>query len=276
MILTISLGNIARTKAFGYHLMKIKNLIAANWKMNGDVDLVRSMSAELDGANLGEDAADVLICPPATLIGQFQEQVSLTSNANLNIGAQNMSEQDSGAFTGELSANMLKSAGCRYVILGHSERREIFGESSSLVAEKFVQAAKSGLKPVLCVGETLTERESGETNDVLAAQLKAVIDITQSSDWKNAVIAYEPVWAIGTGKTATPEIAQETHEFLRNYLASQGQTANIAPSIQILYGGSMKPENAAELLAQKDINGGLIGGASLDPKSFLSIIEQAK
>ena len=170
---------------------------------------------------------------------------------------------------------MLKSAACEYVIVGHSERREIFGETNEIVAEKFVQIARAHLKPILCLGESLSDREADQTEKVLTEQIEAVIENSSSNDWQNAVIAYEPIWAIGTGKTATPEMAQATHQFIREYLHSNQTTQNIAESIQILYGGSMKPANAASLLSQTDIDGGLVGGASLDPESFVSILQAA-
>lgn len=246
--------------------MSRTTLIAANWKMNGDISLVASMSAALKTAINPNSRTQVLICPPATLLAGF------TGDRKFALGAQNLNEQASGAYTGELSAAMLKASGCDYVLVGHSERREIYLETSHIVSKKFIQATRSGLRPILCVGEKLADRESGATKQVLAEQIDAVLEISEPADWQTAVIAYEPVWAIGTGKTATPEMAQETHEFLRSYLASKAQTANIAPSIQILYGGSMKAANAAELLSQSDIDGGLVGGASLDPESFVAII----
>ena len=168
---------------------------------------------------------------------------------------------------------MLKVCNCEYVLVGHSERRELFQESNEVIAEKFQQIAQADMKPVLCLGESLAERESKQTESVLAQQLDAVLNVSSVEQWQNAVIAYEPVWAIGTGKTATPEMAQETHEFIRQYIRSNAVTEQFADSIQILYGGSMKPANAADLLAQNDIDGGLVGGASFDPKSFVATLK---
>ena len=242
-------------------------LIAANWKMNGDLALLDSMLSEIDASDLS-DNVDALICPAYTLLGSFAEDSSSVLK-----GAQNVSQFDSGAYTGEISIEMLKACNCEYVLVGHSERRELFQESNEVVAEKFQQIAQANLKPVLCLGESLAERESKQTESVLAKQLDAVLNVSLTEQWQNAVIAYEPVWAIGTGKTATPEMAQETHEFIRQYIRSNTITEQFADSIQILYGGSMKPANAADLLAQNDIDGGLVGGASLDPKSFVAILK---
>ncbi len=244
-----------------------RTLIAANWKMNGDLALLESMLSEIDASDLS-DTVDALICPAFTLLGNFSEDSSSVLK-----GAQNVSQFDSGAYTGEISIEMLKVCNCEYVLVGHSERRELFQESNEVIAEKFQQIAQADMKPVLCLGESLAERESKQTESVLAQQLDAVLNVSSVEQWQNAVIAYEPVWAIGTGKTATPEMAQETHEFIRQYIRSNAVTEQFADSIQILYGGSMKPANAADLLAQNDIDGGLVGGASLDPKSFVAILK---
>ena len=188
-------------------------------------------------------------------------------------GAQNVSEHAQGAYTGEVSAAMLAEHGCRYVIVGHSERRTLFGEGSELVAQKYAAALKAGLTPILCVGETLAERERGATEDTVAAQLAAVVERSGAQSFAHAVIAYEPVWAIGTGKTATPEEAQTVHAFIRGRLAESDEA--VAANVQVLYGGSVKGSNAPQLFAMPDIDGGLIGGASLDASEFAAIVRAA-
>ncbi|MGH1540528.1 MAG: triose-phosphate isomerase [Arenicella sp.] len=240
--------------------------IAANWKMHGDSLLATAMQDAIAGLSYDHSAIETVICPPFTLLNVLHERDGLA------VGAQNVHQNASGAYTGEISTAMLKTAGCRYVIVGHSERRELFAEDDALVASKFVAIAQAGLRPILCVGETLEQREQGVTESVLTAQLDAVISMTASADWLHAVIAYEPVWAIGTGMTATPEQAQTVHQFIRQYLAKQSVTADIADSVRIVYGGSVKPDNAQSLFAQADIDGGLIGGASLHPQDFTAII----
>ena len=246
-----------------------RTLIAANWKMNGDISLLDSMLSAINSAKVVSDDVEALICPSFTVLGAFDQ------SSNVSLGAQNVSQYDSGAYTGEISTEMLKQVGCEYVIVGHSERREIYAETDAIVAEKFVQIARAGLKPVLCLGESLEQRESNSTEKVLSEQIAAVVNASKASDWDNAVIAYEPIWAIGTGKTATPEMAQETHAFIRENLRSHAQTKSVVDAMRILYGGSMKPDNAVDLLSQVDIDGGLVGGASLDPKSFISILKAA-
>ena len=186
-----------------------------------------------------------------------------------------MSQEDEGAFTGEVSCKMLNDFDCHYVILGHSERRSLYGESSELVAEKFIQAQKTGLTPILCVGELLEERESGETEGIIAQQLRAILEKVGAGGFKQAVIAYEPVWAIGTGLTATPEQAQEVHGFIRDLVAEYEPERIVAEQVRILYGGSVKPDNAKEIFAMKDIDGGLIGGAALKSEDFLGICQAA-
>jgi len=240
-------------------------LVAGNWKMNGST---ASVSELMDGITAGIDAAkgDMLVCPPYVYIGQVAAAVAGTP---VKLGAQDVSVEESGAFTGEVSAAMLKDMGCTHVIVGHSERRAMHGETSELVAKKFVAAQKEGLIPVLCVGESLEEREAGVTDKVVAGQFEAVLDLAGIEAFKSAVLAYEPVWAIGTGKTATSDQAQEVHAHLRSIAANRDAT--VAEGLQILYGGSCKPSNAAELFAQQDIDGGLIGGASLQAEDFLGI-----
>ncbi|MCA0899376.1 triose-phosphate isomerase [Microbulbifer agarilyticus] len=242
-----------------------KTLVAANWKMHGSKTFAEQLLAELNsGLESGKCSAQVVICPPYPYLGLVGEIAS-----DLGLGAQNLSEQASGAFTGEVSAEMLKDFGADYVIVGHSERRSLYGETSALVAEKFAAAKASGLVPMLCVGESLEERESGKALEVVAAQIQAVVDLGLSDTWQNAVIAYEPVWAIGTGKTATPEQAQEVHRFIREQLGEAGE------QVQILYGGSVKAGNAAELFAKPDIDGALVGGASLKAEEFIQICRAA-
>ncbi|MFT6308167.1 MAG: triosephosphate isomerase [Halioglobus sp.] len=199
--------------------------------------------------------------------------LGVVGNSAVHLGAQNCSEAISGAFTGEVSANMLAEFGCEYVILGHSERRAIFHETSELVAAKCMAVQQAGLTPILCVGETLEQREAGNVESVIAEQLDAVLEAAGIEAFDNMVVAYEPVWAIGTGKTATPEQAQEVHALIRARIASK--SSSIAEALRILYGGSVKPDNAATLFSQTDIDGGLIGGAALDAESFLAICEAA-
>ena len=245
-------------------------LVAGNWKMNGSKE---SNKALLDGIKQGlgdVKSAEVLVCVPSIYIDSVSSQ---TDGSSIVVGAQNMSEQASGAFTGEISASMLKDFGCKYVIIGHSERRAIYGEDDALVAKKFAAVRAAGMIPILCVGETLEERESGVTETVVARQIDAVIDAEGIDALGDAVIAYEPVWAIGTGKTASPEQAQDVHAFIRGRLSEH--SAEVAAKTQILYGGSMNAANAAELLAKDDIDGGLIGGASLKAEDFLTIARAA-
>ncbi len=209
---------------------------------------------------------DVAVCPPFPYLAQLRQELSASA---VKWGAQDVHQLEKGAFTGEVSAAMLADFACTYVIVGHSERRSIYGESSRLVAEKFAAAQKAGLVPILCVGETLEQRESGATEAVVAEQLDAVIELVGVQALRKSVLAYEPVWAIGTGKTATPEQAQAVHAFIRQRVA--GHDARIAQGLVVLYGGSVKAANAAELFAMADIDGGLIGGAALIAEEFLAI-----
>ncbi len=213
---------------------------------------------------------DVVLCPPAVLIPLVSETIG--TSANVSLGAQNMCEHDSGAYTGEIAAEMLKEYSCTYVILGHSERRQLYGETNAMVAAKTVAALNHDLIPIVCIGETLDERESGATDAVVTRQLDAVINEVGAGTFGRAVIAYEPVWAIGTGKTATPDQAQAVHALLRDRLASVNAAAD---KVRILYGGSVKPDNAAALFEQTDIDGGLIGGASLKSDEFVAICQAA-
>ena len=245
-------------------------LVAGNWKMNGSSD---SVTALVEGIKAGIDAvttAEMAVCPPYIYIPQV---AGLLADTAISYGAQDVSDQEAGAYTGEIAAAMLTDIGCKYAIVGHSERRSLYGESDAFTASKFAAARKAGLVPILCVGELLEEREQGITEQVVERQLDAVIDLEGVAALASAVIAYEPVWAIGTGKTATPDQAQEVHAFIRAKLAGLDQT--VADAVRILYGGSMNAGNAAELLAMQDIDGGLIGGASLKPDAFLAIGEAA-
>lgn len=246
-----------------------RKLIAGNWKMNGSL---AANAALLDGikVELGQPACAVTVCVPTPYIAQCRDALG---GSPIAWGAQDLSVHESGAYTGEVSGDMLADFACAYVIVGHSERRSYHGESDELVAQKTSRALKSGLTPIVCVGESLGERESGQTAAVVARQIDAVLAMMDSSDLARIVIAYEPVWAIGTGRTATPQMAQEVHAMLRDRLAAKNPAA--AEGVQILYGGSMKPDNARELLAMPDIDGGLIGGASLKAADFLGIIRAA-
>ncbi|KTG16249.1 MULTISPECIES: triose-phosphate isomerase [unclassified Guyparkeria] len=247
-----------------------KPIVVGNWKLNGSsADNESLVLGVLDG--MRELAGiDVGVCPPFVYLPQVAKLAEAT---DLGLGAQNCSEHDSGAFTGEVAPGMLHDVGARYVIVGHSERRAMYGETDAIVSDKVKAALAAGLTPILCVGETLEERESDETEAVVRQQLAAVVAGNGIEAFKNIVIAYEPVWAIGTGRTASPEQAQEVHAFIRAQLADHD--ANVAQSVRIQYGGSMKPGNAAELLAQPDIDGGLIGGASLKAEDFLGICRAA-
>lgn len=247
-----------------------KPLVAGNWKMNGSSTSVRSLLEGIESGIGQVSAAEVAVCPPFVYLPQVQE---LLAGSEITWGAQNLSTEISGAFTGEIAASMLLDFGCKYVIVGHSERRSYYGEDDGLVAKKYAVARAAGLAPILCIGETLEEREGGITNEVVARQLDAVIDLEGVAALKQGVIAYEPVWAIGTGMTATPEQAQEVHAFIRERVASKDP--EVAAGLRILYGGSMKPDNAAELISKPDIDGGLIGGASLKAEDFLAICRAA-
>jgi len=247
-----------------------RSLVVGNWKMNGSRERSRTLAKEIL-AGLGQDAnADVGICPPYLHLADVS---SIVTGSALLLGAQNVADQNEGAFTGEISAPMLKEVGCHYAIVGHSERRLLYSESNALVAARYAKAIENGLIPILCLGETLEERESDRTFSVISQQLDAVLDLAGVQSLAAAVIAYEPVWAIGTGRTASPEQAQEVHAWIRVRIA--GLDANVAEKLQILYGGSVKPDNAAELFSRPDIDGGLIGGASLDATSFLKICHAA-
>ena len=242
-----------------------RKLVAGNWKMHGSLQqnsvLLASIAAGASGM-----ACEMAVCPPYPYLGQAQLALQ---GSPLALGAQSLSEHASGAFTGEVSAAMLLEFGCRYVLVGHSERRALFGETDAVVAAKFAAAQEAGLVPVLCVGETLDERNAGQTASVIARQLSAVLDRVGVNAMVSAVVAYEPVWAIGTGVTASPAQAQEVHAAIRAQVAALD--AGVAEGLRILYGGSVKPQNAKELFGQADIDGGLIGGAALVADDFLAI-----
>ena len=248
-----------------------QKLVAGNWKMHGSLaanqTLLTALVSQLEGLNSMRCA----VCVPFPYLAQAQ--ASLTGT-RLAWGAQNLSQYDKGAYTGEVSALMLQEFGCRYVIVGHSERRALFGETDAVVAAKFAAALAAGLTPILCVGETLKERDGGRAESVIARQLDAVIAESGMAGLAKSVVAYEPVWAIGTGKTASPEQAQAVHAFIRRKLAALD--ADIAAALIIQYGGSVKAANAAELFSQPDIDGGLIGGASLDLDEFMAICQAAQ
>ena len=243
-----------------------RKLVAGNWKMHG---VLAQNAALLDALRSGlasMPTVECVVCVPFPFLAQAQQKLS---GSNVKWGAQDVHQMDKGAYTGEVSAAMLQEFACSHVIVGHSERRAFYGESSHLVAEKFLAAQQSGMTPILCVGETLEQRENGITEEVVAEQLDAVIQLAGVQALRNAVVAYEPVWAIGTGKTASSAQAQAVHAFIRQRVASlDGQ---IASGLCILYGGSVKANNAAELFAMSDIDGGLIGGASLVADEFLAI-----
>jgi triosephosphate isomerase len=245
-------------------------LVAGNWKMNGNSTANAELVAGIVAGVPEGSGFSLLVCPPFPYLASV---VAQAQGSAVKVGAQNVSEHESGAFTGEVAPAMLGDIGCDYVIVGHSERRAMYGETSAQVAAKFQAAQAAGITPILCVGETLAEREAGTTEMVIDEQLDAVLGTAGVDAFATAVIAYEPVWAIGTGMTATPEQAQDVHAHIRGRLAEQ--SAGIAAGVQILYGGSMKGENAAGLLTQRDIDGGLIGGASLKAEDFLAIANAA-
>jgi len=249
-----------------------QKLVAGNWKMNKELVEARALATDLK-SRIGEvtDPA-VLVCPPYTALTEVS---MVLKDSEIAVGGQNMHEEDSGAYTGEISAGMLLTSGCSYVILGHSERRQYFSEDDTLVNAKAVRALAAGLTPIVCVGETLDQREAGNTENVIEGQIRGSLDSLSEADIKTTVVAYEPVWAIGTGKTATPEQAEEVHELIRGLLADKygKQTADEIP---ILYGGSVKPDNAAGLFEKENIDGALVGGASLKAADFAAIVKAMK
>jgi triosephosphate isomerase len=248
-----------------------KLIIAGNWKMNKTaaeaLDLVKSLKKEL--ASVKE--CDIVVCPPFTALGEVSKSIL---NSNIRLGAQNMSENNFGAFTGEIAAGMLKEFSVRYVILGHSERRQYQKESDALIAKKALAAHGASIKPIVCVGETLAEREAMETEKVLDTQVRGSLAGLNKEQMEETVLAYEPVWAIGTGKTATAAQAQEAHLFIRKLLGTLFDE-NVARRVRIQYGGSVKPANARELMSLPDVDGALVGGASLETRSFADIIKNS-
>jgi triosephosphate isomerase (TIM) len=248
-----------------------KPLIAGNWKMHNTltetIDLLNGLKRSLIDCN----EVDVLVCPPYTSLSDAHD---ILIDSDIALGAQNIYWQEKGAFTGEISPAMLKDVGCTYAIVGHSERRQYFGETNETVNKRIRAALKAGLTPIVCIGEVLSEREAGKTLSVIENQLKEGLVGFEKEDIAKIVIAYEPVWAIGTGKTATPEQAQEVHKFIRDWI-KENIADDIARELRILYGGSVKPDNTKELMGQSDVDGGLVGGASLDAASFTGIVKNS-
>jgi triosephosphate isomerase len=254
--------------------MKRRSIVAANWKMNGNLAFVQELASGFKNYEVHGDN-NVIICPSFPYLAAFSLAAQAENlNENICLGAQNVSEHQSGAFTGEISTSMLSEVNARYVILGHSERRSIYKETSTQVAHKVKTVLNAGLTPILCIGESEAERMAEQTETVLAAQLQPVIDEVGIEKFSDVVIAYEPVWAIGTGKTASPEMAQATHRFIRDFLTNLN--AVIADKVPLLYGGSVNGANCEELFAQTDIDGGLIGGASLKVDEFKVICSAMK
>lgn len=249
-----------------------KSLVVGNWKMNGLrannrplIETVRDRVAAAVGM-----VTEVAICPPFVYLADTE---ALLKGSTVSWGAQNLSQYEGGAYTGEVAPSMLADLGCRFVIIGHSERRTLFGESDHVVAEKFIAAQRAELTPIVCIGESLEEREQGVTNKVVRRQLDAILKRIDVTTFAKAILAYEPIWAIGTGRTATSEQAQEVHAFIRSYIASYN--SEVAQYLRILYGGSVKGSNAHQLFTMPDVDGGLIGGASLKAEEFLTICQAA-
>lgn len=247
-----------------------KPLVAGNWKMNGSTSANAALLQTVQAESAKLSAVEIAVCPPAVYLAQA---MAALKGSAVRWGGQNLSDQEGGAFTGEISAEMLRDLECHFVIVGHSERRALYGETDSLVADKTSRALQAGLLPIVCVGETLSERDAGETLAVIKRQLSVVISKIGKADLSKLVIAYEPVWAIGTGRTATPEQAQEVHAAIRSQLTDASVDAGAV--VRILYGGSVKPGNAREIFSMADVDGGLIGGASLVAKDFLAICQAA-
>ncbi len=243
-----------------------RKLVAGNWKMNGSLAANAALLEQVR-ADCANSVCDVAVCVPAPYLAQCQ---ALLAGSNVALGAQDVSMHEAGAYTGEVSAAMLLEFGCRYVIVGHSERRAYFGESDELIGNKAARAIEAGLIPIVCVGETLEQREAGQTEAVIVSQIDAILARLPAGGLGKIVVAYEPVWAIGAGRTATPDMAQEVHAMLRQRMRAVDEGA--AQTVRILYGGSMKPDNAAELLAMPDIDGGLVGGAALKAADFFGIV----
>ena len=248
-------------------------MVVGNWKMNGSIEsneqLLESMADDLNRL----EHVDIAVCPPFPYLGQVRGALSGPTRQRVAFGAQNVSEHEAGAYTGEVSAQMLLDLGCRWVIVGHSERRTLFGETDQIVAAKAARALEAGLGVIVCVGESLEEREAGHAEQVVGRQIDAVGSLLEKADPSNLVLAYEPIWAIGTGKTATPALAQEIHGYIRGRLTDMASVS--AKRIRLLYGGSVKGANATDLFSQADIDGGLIGGASLQAEDFIKICQAA-
>jgi len=252
--------------------MSRKYLVAGNWKMHGSRALTEELLTDIRSGLEKVASVEVLVCPPFPYLEAATRAIG---DSALMLGAQNLSDQPAqGAYTGEVLGTMLKELGCGHVIVGHSERRALYGESDSVVARKIQAAQAHGLLPILCLGESLAEREAGDTQAVVGSQLEAVLDACGVQAFHNLVVAYEPVWAIGTGRTATPEQAQDVHAYIRSRVAAHD--AKIATSLRILYGGSVKPDNAVAIFSQPDVDGGLIGGAALKAADFLAICAAAQ
>lgn len=246
-------------------------MVAGNWKMHGTITSATALARDVNASLSAGEPFDIAVFPPFVHIAAV---ASAVGDGPVAFGAQNISDQEAGAFTGEISGQMIRDAGCEYVLIGHSERRQRYGETNELVASKFLAALSANLVPIFCVGETLSQREDGMTERVVAEQLQAVVECAGFNVLKGAVIAYEPVWAIGTGKTAAPEQAEAVHAFLRAQVAQHDP--ELAGHVRILYGGSVKPDNAKALFEQENIDGGLVGGASLKASDFLAICEAAR
>ncbi|MCZ6640682.1 MAG: triose-phosphate isomerase [Gammaproteobacteria bacterium] len=259
-------------------------LVAGNWKMHGSLSFVSEFAASfldvLTTMGAHDTGCQVLIFPPNVYLGELARTFA---NSEVELGAQNLNPEMEGAFTGEVAGEMISDIGGRWVLVGHSERRQYFADNDSLVARKFAAALRAGLKPILCVGETLEERDAGQAEEVVRRQLQAVFDEVGVARFASGTVAYEPIWAIGTGRTASPQQAQEMHNTIRKYIGDAGTVAGTdaqtnegqITDMQILYGGSVKPDNAAALFAEPDIDGGLVGGASLDPEAFAAIVNAA-
>ncbi len=248
-----------------------KPIVAGNWKMNKTVAEAQALVADIKRDLAECSGVDVVVCPPFTALAAVSEAIT---GSQLDLGAQNMHWEGSGAYTGEIAPPMLRELFCHYVILGHSERREYAGETDAIVNKKLKAALAANLRPIVCVGEQLADRDAGRTEAVVEQQLRGSLANCSAREWTDVVVAYEPVWAIGTGRTATPDQAQEVHAFIRSVIRDLADDS-IAQTVRIQYGGSMKPANAAELISQPDIDGGLIGGAALDAASFVAIVQAA-
>ncbi len=242
-------------------------LVVGNWKMNGNRQVNAELLASIETRWQGVHQAEVAVCPP---FAYLQQAAEVLAKSNIVLGAQNVSEHDEGAYTGEVSATMLADCHCQYVIVGHNERRRLQGETDQQVAEKFIAAQRAKLIPILCVGESAQDREAGKALETIGRQLNKVIEVAGREAFRRAVVAYEPVWAVGTGKVASPEQVEEVHQFIRTQLGELGQ------SVRVLYGGSVKPNNAEQLFAMADIDGALLGGASLKAEDFIAICQAAE